>query len=69
MPTTERILADVRQRAQTDRTTDTDGLLRLLHAELVALLDAGNKVRTLTTVRGEPNVWMFVVLVLITLRA
>jgi fused signal recognition particle receptor len=60
IPTTERILADVRARADTEKVADTDVLLGLLHAELVALLDAGAKVRTLCTVPDEPNVWMFV---------
>ncbi len=32
----------------------------LLHTELVALLDDGDKSRALTHVAGEPNVWMFV---------
>jgi fused signal recognition particle receptor len=60
IPTTERILADVRARANAEKVADTDVLLGLLHTELVALLDAGAKVRTLCTVADEPNVWMFV---------
>ncbi|MFI5053807.1 MAG: signal recognition particle-docking protein FtsY [Acidimicrobiia bacterium] len=60
VPTTERILADVRERARAGNVADTDALLGLLHAELVALLDEGDKVRTLTAVSDEPNVWMFV---------
>jgi fused signal recognition particle receptor len=60
VPTTERILGDVRERAKTEKTSDSDALMALLHAELVALLDDGDKSRALTTTAGEPNVWMFV---------
>ncbi|MDQ1429972.1 MAG: fused signal recognition particle receptor [Actinomycetota bacterium] len=60
MPTTERILGDVRERAKTEKTSETDALMALLHAELVALLDDGDKSRALTTTDGEANVWMFV---------
>jgi fused signal recognition particle receptor len=60
MPTTERILGDVRERAKNEKTSDSDGLMALLHGELVALLDDGDKRRALTTTEGEPNVWMFV---------
>jgi fused signal recognition particle receptor len=60
MPTTERILGDVRERARVERTADSDALMGLLHGELVALLDDGDKSRTLTATPGEPNVWMFV---------
>ena len=60
VPTTERILGDVRERAKAEKTSDTDALIALLHAELVALLDDGDKTRTLTQVPHEPNVWMFV---------
>jgi fused signal recognition particle receptor len=60
MPVTERILADVRERAKAERTGDSDALMALLHTELVALLDEGDKSRTLTHAAGEPNVWMFV---------
>jgi fused signal recognition particle receptor len=58
--TTERILGDVRNRANAERVSDTDTLMGLLHTELVALLDDGDKVRTLASTPGEPNVWMFV---------
>jgi len=34
--------------------------MALLHTELVALLDDGDKPRSLIHVAGEPNVWMFV---------
>jgi fused signal recognition particle receptor len=64
MPVTERILADVKDRAKTERTSDSDELMGLLHTELVALLAddgaGGDKPRTLTRTDGEPNVWMFV---------
>jgi fused signal recognition particle receptor len=60
MPVTERILGDVRVRAKEERAGDSDALMALLHTELVALLDDGDKVRGMTTVAGEPNVWMFV---------
>jgi fused signal recognition particle receptor len=58
--TTERILGDVRDRANAQRVSDTDTLMGLLHTELVALLDDGDKVRTLASTPSEPNVWMFV---------
>jgi fused signal recognition particle receptor len=60
VPVTERILGDVKDRAKAERTSDSDALMTLLHAELVALLDDGDKPRTLTHTDGEPNVWMFV---------
>jgi fused signal recognition particle receptor len=60
MPVTERILGDVKDRAKAERTSDSDALMALLHTELVALLDEGEKPRALTHVDGEPNVWMFV---------
>jgi fused signal recognition particle receptor len=60
MPTTERILAEVRDRAKSERAGDGDELMGLLHSELVALLDEGDKTRTLAHVPDEPNVWMFV---------
>jgi fused signal recognition particle receptor len=60
MPVTERILNDVRERARAERTADSDALMALLHTELVALLDDGDKSRVLTHTAGEPNVWMFV---------
>ena len=60
MQVTERILNDVRERARAERTSDSDALMALLHTELVALLDDGDKTRALTHAAGEPNVWMFV---------
>jgi len=58
--TTERILTDVKERAKADKVADTDTLMGVLHGELVTLLDATGKPRTLEHVAGEPNVWMFV---------
>jgi fused signal recognition particle receptor len=60
MQVTERILNDVRERARAERTADSDALMALLHTELVALLDDGDKTRALVHSAGEPNVWMFV---------
>ena len=58
--TTERILTDVKARARSEKASDSDALIGLLHGELVALLDATGESRTLTHEAGEPNVWMFV---------
>jgi fused signal recognition particle receptor len=60
MATTEQILGDVKARAKSEKTADTDALMGLLHGELVALLDATGKPRDLVHAPGEPNVWMFV---------
>jgi fused signal recognition particle receptor len=60
MATTERILTDVKARAKSEKAADSDALMGLLHAELVALLDATGSARTLEHAPGEPNVWMFV---------
>jgi len=60
MPVTERILGDVRERARESKAADSDALMGLLHTELVALLDDGDKSRAMTRVADEPNVWMFV---------
>jgi fused signal recognition particle receptor len=60
VPVTERILGDVRDHARELKAADSDALLALLHTELVALLDDGDKSRTLTATPDEPNVWMFV---------
>jgi fused signal recognition particle receptor len=60
VPVAERILTDVRDRAKSERTSESDALMALLHTELVALLDEGDKSRALTHTAGEPNVWMFV---------
>jgi fused signal recognition particle receptor len=60
LPVTERIMADVRDRARAERTADSDALMALLHGELVGLLEDGDKTRSLTHTEDEPNVWMFV---------
>jgi fused signal recognition particle receptor len=60
MAVTEKILTDVKDRARAERTSDSDALMVLLHTELVALLDDGDKPRTLVHAAGAPNVWMFV---------
>jgi len=59
MPTTTKVLDGVTQRSRDERVTDGDGVMRVLHEELVAVLDA-NPDRSLTITPGEPNVWMFV---------
>ena len=59
MPTTTRVLDGVTQRSRDERVTDGDGVMRVLHEELVAVL-AANPDRSLTLTPGEPNVWMFV---------
>ena len=58
VPTTERILTDVKARVAQDRVTDPEGVLELLKAELSMLLADGD--RTLAATPGETNVWMFV---------
>ena len=59
MPVTERILGDVKERAKAERTADSDGLMTLLHTELVTLLtsspDGGDKPRTLTHTEANPT--------------
>jgi fused signal recognition particle receptor len=59
LPTTTRLLDNLRERARTQRISEADALVDALHVELVALLDESGD-RTLTTNAGEPNVWMFV---------
>jgi len=59
IPTTTRVLDGVTQRSRDERITDGDGVMRVLHEELVAVL-AANADRSLTLTPGEPNVWMFV---------
>ncbi len=58
VPTTDRILTDVKARVAQERITDPDGVLGLLKAELALLLADGD--RTLVSTAGETNVWMFV---------
>jgi fused signal recognition particle receptor len=59
LPTTERILGDLRERARAERISDPETLIGALRDELVGLLEATGS-RELATTAGEPNVWMFV---------
>ena len=59
MPTTTRVLDGVTQRSRDERVDDSDGVMRVLHEELVAVL-AANPDRALDLTPGEANVWMFV---------
>jgi fused signal recognition particle receptor len=58
MPTTQRILEDVKARAAEEKASDSEQVLELLKAELALLLDPGD--RDLHAPKGELNVWMFV---------
>jgi fused signal recognition particle receptor len=58
LPTTQRILEDVKARAAAEKAADEGAVLDLLKAELKALLEPGD--RSLTVAPGELNVWMFV---------
>ncbi|MGZ8734766.1 MAG: signal recognition particle-docking protein FtsY [Acidimicrobiia bacterium] len=58
VPTTTRILDDVKARVATDKITTVGGVVDVLRAELATLLEAGD--RTLVCPAGETNVWMFV---------
>jgi fused signal recognition particle receptor len=58
LPTTERILEDVKARAAAEKAADEDAVLDLVKAELKTLLAPGD--RTLQVEPGELNVWMFV---------
>jgi fused signal recognition particle receptor len=55
---TTRVLGDVRERASDTKVSDPDDVLELLKAELVALLEPGE--RALAFEPGQANVWMFV---------
>jgi fused signal recognition particle receptor len=57
--TTQRLLAQLRERVERDRVADVDTLLAALRDEVTALLDPALD-RSLCVVPGEPNVWMFV---------
>lgn len=59
LATTRRVLDAVRARADRERISDPDGLVRVLRAELVATLEATGD-RTLSTDGTTPTVWMFV---------
>jgi fused signal recognition particle receptor len=58
MPTTLRILEDVKARAAEVKASDSDEILGLLKAELLLLLEPGD--RELHAPVGELSVWMFV---------
>ncbi|MGZ8753091.1 MAG: signal recognition particle-docking protein FtsY [Acidimicrobiia bacterium] len=58
VPTTTRILDDVKARVATDKITTVGGVVDVLRAELATLLEAGD--RTLVCPAGETNVWMLV---------
>jgi fused signal recognition particle receptor len=58
MPTTQRILEDVKARAAEEKASDSDEVLVLLKEELALLLEPGDRELHLTP--GELNVWMFV---------
>src|SRR5262245_1503249 len=59
LPTTTRLLDSVRTRVRDERISEPDALIGALRTELVELLGESGD-RTLTTLVGEPNVWMFV---------
>ena len=56
--TTGRILVDVQTRVAQEKASSPDRVLELLKAELLALLEPGD--RALRLVDGGTNVWMFV---------
>lgn len=58
MPTTMRILEDVKARAAEQKASDSEEVLALLKAELLLLLEPGD--RELHAPVGELSVWMFV---------
>ena len=58
MPTTQRILEDVKARVAAEKASDSEEVLALLKAELALLLEPGD--RELHAPEGELNVWMFV---------
>jgi fused signal recognition particle receptor len=58
MPTTQRILEDVKARVAEEKASDSDAVLALLKTELGLLLEPGD--RSLKVTPGELNVWMFV---------
>ncbi len=60
LPTTQRILDDVRARAKAESVSDAGELVALVRDEVRAILDDGTVSRELRAVPGEPNVWMFV---------
>src|SRR5437899_170523 len=59
LPTTERILEEVRAKAKAEGAVEADALVSLVRDVVVGILDDGAD-RELHLVPGEPNVWMFV---------
>jgi fused signal recognition particle receptor len=59
LPTTELVLARLRERARADRISDAEALIAALRDELVVQLDQTGD-RSLLFADGERNVWMFV---------
>jgi fused signal recognition particle receptor len=59
VPTSQRLLDAVRDRAKVEDATDADALVGLLRAEIVDLLE-DTPDRTLHATPAEANVWMFV---------
>jgi fused signal recognition particle receptor len=58
LPTTQRILEDVKARAAEEKANDSEEVLALLKTELASLLEPGD--RELRAPPGELSVWMFV---------
>ncbi len=59
LPTTTRVLDDLRERVRRERLADADALVAALQTELVTLLEETGD-RALAITPNEPNVWMFV---------
>jgi fused signal recognition particle receptor len=59
MPTAQRLLGSVRERAKVEDVSDPDALLGLMRDEVGTLLSETPS-RALHLTAGEPNVWMFV---------
>jgi fused signal recognition particle receptor len=58
VPTTTRLLDDLRERAATERVTDPEALVALLRQEIVD--DLADRDRALQTAPVKPTVWLFV---------
>ena len=59
LPTTQRLLAAVKERAAAEKVSDPDGVVTILRDEIASILN-GTADRSLTRSDGESNVWMFV---------
>jgi signal recognition particle GTPase len=66
VPTTTSLVEAVQARARTHAIGTGDELIDSLRTELLAVLDA-NARRELVWVEGEPNVWMFVGVIALTI--